>query len=92
MVVDPLFVNGSIEKARTDDANCKTVAYLSEGALIGESRLLQDEDDVPQFKRPTRNASVIANGDLVVLTISCSEARLRISSKVMWLSEYVNKF
>ena len=81
--MDPLFVEGCGVRARTDESSCKVVAHLSEGELVGESRLLVEEEDVLRHKLPLRNSSIVAHGDIAVLTLTCAEARMRISPDAM---------
>jgi len=80
--LDPLYVAGGV-CVKTDALSCKLCATLCEGELVGESRLLMSDADLAAKRKPTRNASVVADGDVLVLSISSADARSRISPEAM---------
>lgn len=53
----------------------RVVCWLHAGEMLGESRLLMDADSIRPGAAPMRTATVVAEGDMVLLSMTTAEAR-----------------
>lgn len=55
---------------------CRVVCWLHAGEMLGESRLMMDAESIRPGAVPTRTATVVAEGHMVLLSMTTAEARM----------------
>lgn len=54
---------------------CRVVCWLHAGEMLGESRLMMDTESIRPGAVPMRTATVVAEGHMVLLSMTTAEAR-----------------
>eukprot|EP00892_Ulva_mutabilis_P010525 jgi/Ulvmu1/7845/UM004_0075.1 len=62
--------------ATSEAGGCRVVCWLHAGEMLGETRLMMDEDAIKAGEEPLRTATIVAEGHLVLLSMTTAEARV----------------